>query len=343
MNVLDRVRRPLSTFAFVWLLAAIGATMSERMFWYWQTSPASHLEAAVFYSLPVAAALWLMARHGVGSWPQVVLASTTYAYVTEGVITPVMYSGGPFVPFFPVWFTAWHGLLAFCLLTFGLRWLLLQRRRAQLLGVAAAIGVCWGAWLTTSALPENVGDDELVEHNGELELLSDGDFSLYALSFTLIIIAAHWLVGHVWPTSWHPSRTFRWTVAGLCLLAATVWSAAYLWALPMFLAYTWLTDRLLRRFPTSAHATVLDRLAGRVRVVDLSPLLVMAPAAAATYTGINALEPSETALRIGFYGTIVTQTLAALVVLIWSAWRGPSRQDSTGETVPSRTLTPVDV
>lgn len=321
MHTLARLRGPLSTLAFVWLIAAIGVVVSERMFWFWETSPISHIEASIFYSLPVAATLWMMARNQVSTWPQLLIASTIYAYVTEGVITPVMYSGGPFVPFFPVWFTAWHGMLALVAFAFGIRWLLLERRITQLTAAAGAFGAFWGFWLTTSALPSQLEDPELLEVNDELHVLSTGEFAVYAATFTLIAIVAHWLVGFVWPQRWAPSRLYRRVVGGLCLLAAGLWSVAFLWALPMFLAYVWLTDRVLGWSGPPATDTLLDRLTGKVRMLDLWPLLVMAPTATLVYAGINATAPTEAVLNWIYFGTIVVQTLFALVVLIWASRR----------------------
>jgi|GEM_PF-2108307 len=321
-NTLTRkFRGAAQGLAFVYVIALLSQVVSERMFWYWDTSPLVHLEGALFYALPVAACLWMMSRHGVASWPGVVLASTIYAYVTEGVITPVLYSGGPFVPFFPVWFTAWHGLMAFGLFAFGIRALLLQGRWKVLLAVSAAFGGFWGTWLSTSSLPDVLEDADLIElHGGPLQVLSIEQFSIYVVTFTLVAIACHVVLGWLWPASFRIGRAAKMLIGGFCLLSAGMWSVAYLWALPMFVGLVWLTDRLLRD-RGSAEPSLLDRLHGRVPWLATWPLLAMIPAAIGTYAAITTADPSDGFLTAIFYGTIAVQTLAAAVLLVWSTRR----------------------
>ncbi len=101
-----RWRRAGSAVTFVLAASAIVTTGAERVFWFWTTSPIAHLEVIAFYTTSVVALFWVLHRYGVHDLASLVLTLPIFAYMTEGVLTPVLYSGGPFVPIFPLWFTA---------------------------------------------------------------------------------------------------------------------------------------------------------------------------------------------------------------------------------------------
>ena len=116
---LDPIRRGLQHLAFVFVVSLIAAVGSERMFWFWSTGLDEHLFVSAFYSVATAVTLWAIDRYRVSTWWSLWLASPLFALVVEGVITPVTYSGGPFVPIFPAWFAFWHGVLAFGVIVVG--------------------------------------------------------------------------------------------------------------------------------------------------------------------------------------------------------------------------------
>lgn len=307
---------------FVYVVALIGTVGSERFFWYWSDDPLSHLEGAFFYCMPVAAFLLALRRYGVHSLWGLVMALPFYAYVTEGVITPVLYSGGP-TPIFPLWFTGWHGLLSMLVLFVGIRYLAIERRTGVMAGVAVALGAFWGTWLITSLLPSQLEDPELIEGHGTLVAMEPAAFAGYVTTFTAILLGSHLLLNHVWPRSPQKLllRTEKPTV-GLLLFFAASWTVTVPWALPMFVVLGWLQVRVLRRHRDASPTapSMLTTLGAPASARSLLPLALIAPVASAAYAIWWKLEPSETTLNVIYFGTIAIQTLAA-TALLFVAWR----------------------
>ncbi len=308
----------LGRVVLVLLVASTAAVGSERMFWFWSPGLADHLVVVSVYWLPAAITLWAIARYRVSGWWSLLLATPLYALVTEGVVTPVTYSGGPFVPVFPAWFAFWHGILAFGVLVIGVRQLLMARRWRLLALVATGLGVFWGVWSTTLWLPENVEDPELLaDHGGALTVLDPAAFAQYAITFTVVVALGHWLMGFVWPTAFEPGRWSRRIVAGLASLMLVVWTFAVPWALPMFAAYAALQWWGLRRHERTAPTDDLfARLAGRTPPVGLLALAPMAAAAALVYWALWAVGPSHDILRTVMWTTIAVQAVAGGVISI---------------------------
>lgn len=323
--------------AFFYLVAVITAVGSERMFWFWSPGLRSHLEVAAFYAIATTTSLALMRRYQVDSWWSLMLAAPVVAYVVEGVITPILYSGGPFVPFFPVWFTMWHGILSFTVLVFVIRRLLLDETLAKLTMLALGLGVFWGVWSTTQWLPENYEDPELLAEHGTLRILNPDAFAGYAALFTGVLIVAHGVIGFVWPTGTPPpSGRLTWSerILGVLVLAgAAIWTAVYPWALPMFLAYAGVQVFALRRHRGQGPPERRDlfaQLAGRVRLRALLPLVIVAPTAAVTYAVLWRIAPSDLALRVLMYSIIAAQTAIGAVIMVWTFLRVVRRQASEG-------------
>ncbi|HEC10483.1 MAG TPA: hypothetical protein ENI86_13115, partial [Acidimicrobiales bacterium] len=160
------LRSVLRWTAFILLGGAITSVGSERMFWFWSSNPVDHWLTSLVYAVPFAAALWAISRYRVGGLASLILVAPLFAYVTEGVITPVMYSGGPLIPFFPAWFTFWHGFIGLVGLWYLLHLWMVRGRRKLILAASVGLGAFWGLWSTTLWLPENVGDPELIADNG---------------------------------------------------------------------------------------------------------------------------------------------------------------------------------
>lgn len=314
-----QLRAGLHRLLFVVLAAAIVGVSSERMFWYWATNPLDHLVVAMVYAPAIAGCLWFVDRYRVRGLCGLVLVAPLMGYFVEGVITPVVYSGGP-IPFFPVWFAVWHGVLGVGLMLFGIRWLLLARRTNALWGVAASLGAFWGLWSTTMWLPENVEDPELIAGaGGPLEILGPLDFGVYAASFSAILAAAHWLIGWVWLSEFRPTRAMVWVWIAVTGAAVIGWSVVLPWAAPMFVGGVALQQWGLRRHAVGNDRSLLAELHGPVAPAALVPLVAMPLAATAVYAVAWELQPAEDLVRYGaMYGVIGVQTLVGAVMIVRS-------------------------
>ena len=295
---------------FVFVSAVISVVASERMFWFWSTGLRVHLELALYYSFSIAVVFSAIARYRVDGWSALLLATPLYAYVTEGLITPILYTGGPFVPFFPAWFSFWHGIMAVGVLLFGVRSWVLRGRLKRLAWASVGLGLFWGTWLSTSRMPANANDQELIDEMGELVVLGPAAFARYAALFTGVLIVAHWLLGFVWPASFEPGKWSCRLAAGLIAIGLVSWTVAIPWALPMFVAYAGLQLLGLRRHrDNTTSADLFFQLHGRTPIKNLWPLVLMAPTAAGSYAALWAVNPSEFALQIVFYTVIAVQTV----------------------------------
>ncbi len=311
----------LRTLAFVYLSAVVAVVFSERVFWFWTPGLVAHAEGAAYYSLPVAVTVWAVAWFRVSTAWALLLVTPLYAYITEGVLTPVMYSGGPFVPFFPAWFAAWHGLGAIFVLWYWVRRWLLAGAWKLISALAAGVGVFWGVWASTLRLPEHVDDPDMVADIGRLTVLGPRDFAIYAALITAVLVVAHLGLDRVWPRQWHVGE--RSTRAGTVIVTmlAAAWTVVIPWALPMFVVYGMLQVRSLRRHRTvSSGPNIVEQLAGPIDVRHLAPLLLIVPTASASYLALWVASPSELVLRVIYYGIISVQTVIGCTVSLM-AWR----------------------
>ncbi len=303
-------------------IAAIATVFSERVFWFWTTSPVSHIELSLFYALPVGVVMVAIGRFRVDLGWSLLLVAPIFAFIVEGVLTPIIYTG-PFLPVFPAWFTAWHGIMALVVAVFLVRSWLLTDRRGLLALVSIGLGCFWGIWASTLRLPENVQDVELLADHDELVVLGPAAFARYAVTFTAIFVVAHLVLGFVWPTASGPWRSAERVVGALVAVGVIGWSVAVPWALPMFALYLLVPWLALRWHGAShranrAHASpdLISQLQGRVGFGAAAPLVLLAPAAASTYAALWAVDPSEDALRALMYSTIAVQSVAAAALVI---------------------------
>ncbi len=314
--------RTAKRFAFVFVVTTIAVVGSERFFWFWTPSIGQHFEGVAFYLIPVVVTLFVIDRFRVSNgWP-LMLALPIYAYLTEGLLTPILYSGGPFVPFFPVWFAAWHGLLSIFVLVVSVRRWLLDGNWRALSIVSIGLGIFWGAWSSTLRLPENAWDEEMIADLGELVVLNPTAFARYAGTFTFILIAAHVLLSFLWPRSFTLGRRTRQLLGALVLLGVIGWTVVIPWALPMFVAYVWLQVWALRSHREAYEGpTLFEQLHGRFPFVRAAPLILVGVGATATYAALWELDPGEDILQVLMFGTIAAQTVVGGIVMFRSIRR----------------------
>lgn len=325
---LQRLRHGARLALFVYLTATVGVMVSERVYWYYA---GFNVESVVFlgcfYLLPAMAGIWTLALARGASARLVILAGAIYAFVAEGILTPIIYIDGP-LPVMAAMFVGWHGILAFGVAWYGLRRLLLARR-PRLLALSSLIGGgFWGLWAATASLADPPDPEDLAGSGADGALLDAGQFGLYALSVTATLAGAHWLLGWVWPAGWRP-RT--WTAVSLVVMCLAYGVLAYgaeapliivPWAVIKLGALVALTLILVRRQERHRGPTVsaapLDALAGRVEVRSLIPLALLPGAAVVVYQPGLRLPPDGAEL---IYWTLVAlQVVLGAVVYLW-AWR----------------------
>lgn len=200
------------------VISALLAAFSETFYWY--AGGTDYPARVVFYLVPTTALLWSIARWPGSRWPAVVLAGAVYGFVTEGVLTTVVYGGFPFDPFATSYTAlAWHAIVS---VGFGL--VLLQRLLAggsvaRAVAAIALFGAFWGVWATTLRLPPEDGD-ELPAIAGLVGDVVVGTFALYTLAATAVIGACHFLLGRiVRPVDLSPGRGWQ----RFILLVGTTW------------------------------------------------------------------------------------------------------------------------
>ncbi len=328
--------RVASIATFVYLTSTILVTASERVFWYWAGfNFDSVLFLGVFYLIPTAAGLWVMALAPAVQVHQIVLAGAFYAIVTEGVLTPVIYSDGP-LPVLAAMFVTWHGLIAFVGFWYLVRRWLLRRDLTPLMAGSMSFGAFWGVWTLASAVGDPPNAAEALESDFDLTVLDPTNFGRYAVMVGATLVAAHWMIGFVWPTGWRPTR--RATIAllvvcgvyfSIAVLPAVVWAPL---KLSIMLVLTW---RLLRRHQEFAPetSTVLDQMSGRVRLLDCSVLLLMPLTAASVYALMWPLQNNPQILRTTYWSFVWIQVVIGSIAYIW-AWRQSRASVSRAEDVP---------
>lgn len=287
---------------------------SEKVYWYPQGY--AILELILFYAAPIYACFWVIDEFRVQQVAPLLLVASLYAFLVEGVLTPVMYEAGLADPFMPAYFVGWHGLLSFYFGWYLVRkWLVNQQWRRLLLGALLA-GLFWGGWALTYDLPEHSND---FPRPGPWSV---PEFGLHALTFSAIFLAGHWALGRWgWQTCFRPGRAERWVLSGVLLF---LWATMSLPGAPLgflklgvLLILVWLPlRRSARRNP---DGSVFSHLSGGVRVRHLAVLLAMPGMAIAVYALARWKPPGETLIRTFLEMAPALQTLAGGVAFLW-AW-----------------------
>ncbi len=286
---------------------------SEKAYWYPQGYAIGEL--LLFYAFPVFASLWVIDYFRVRRLPALVLVAALYAFLTEGVLTPILYEAGLLDLILPGYFVGWHGVLGVIFGWYFLRkWFVAGQWRKALVS-AAIFGLFWGTWAITYWLPENFKG---FERPGQWPTL---DFGFHAVTFTFMLIAAHWVLGRgVWQTVFKPGRLEKWIVlAGLVFFYATMSFPAAPFGfvkLAVLLTAVYIPLRINRQ--REQEGSLLTELVGTVKVQTLLPLLAMPVMATAVYGAAAALELPEAFIRAIFELAPLAQSFLGIVLFIWA-------------------------
>lgn len=315
-----------ATLSFVFVSALLAMIASERVYWYWGFTDVSTadvvrgtLEITLFYSVPMAAALWAMAKTPARRLHQLVLAATVFAFVVEGVLTAVIYEGGPMNPTLPAMFIGWHGLLAMIGSWYLTRRWLLERRRLALGIAGTVVGVLWGLWSTNSWLPENLLD---LEPGTSRSIADPTAFALYAAWVGALFIIGHWVLGRVWRPRFDPGRLGAASLA-VALIGLHVFIMIAVWWAPIMLAAMigFVAWALIRSRRGADGPTIFEQLDGAVRWRDAVILAMMPIAAAATYALAWTADLSHGTVELAFLAMVYLQVAAGAGFFLWAAFR----------------------
>ncbi|NND03153.1 MAG: hypothetical protein HKN91_10230 [Acidimicrobiia bacterium] len=318
---LHRVR----LFGFLYLSALLMVVASERIYWYWGgVTVDSILGLTLVYSIPAAAGLWALALTGGRQLHDVVLAGALFAFVVEGVVTPIIYADGP-LPLFAAMFVGWHGLVAFLGAWYLVRKWLLGGRVRLLLATSGLTGLAWGAWARAAATAETLDAEEvaaLLAEGIDTSVLTPGEFAIYAGLVGAIFMAGHWLVGYLWPQQWVPGRRSTRVVV---LVAIGYMSLAVLpiviWAPLKLAALVGGTVLLMKRTPTSTRPSIIAQLYGLVPLRRVLTLLPLPIAASASYWLVSVAAISENSLSGIYWSIVMTQVAGGALAYVWAARR----------------------
>lgn len=297
------------------VVSALLTAFSEAFYWY--AGGTDYLPRVVFYLIPTTALLWTIARWPGAGWPTIILAGAVYGFITEGVLTTVVYGGFPFDPF-AISYTslAWHAIVS---VGFGLVLLHRLLARGSAARAATAIGLFgafWGVWATTLRLPAEDGD-ELPAIAALVGDVATTTFALYTVAATVVIGVCHLLLGRlVRPIDIAPGLV--WTRA--MLVAGTIWFAILVvpaapWA-PVELAAllaicAWGLTRLARA--AAPGPPLAEVICEPVPVRRLAPLATLPLTAVVTYAALSSAELGDRAIRSG----VLEPVVAAQTLLGW--------------------------
>ncbi len=214
----ESMKQLIKRLGFVFLLTVVAVFFSEKAYWY--PTGFAIFELWIFYSVPIFACLWAIDYFKVNNFPTLILIASLYAFLVEGVITPVIFEGGLFDPIMPAYFIGWHGILAIVLGWFWFRKWLIDTQPIRLIGGAVGFGLLWGAWSISYWLPEY--QVEYADSIGPLGSVGPfwqvEEFGMYAFFFTGIMILSHLLLGlGGWQSLFKPSKFERWIIVILLL------------------------------------------------------------------------------------------------------------------------------
>lgn len=321
-----------SRLLLVVLMTAIAVFFSEKVYWY----PQGYVlwELLLFYAVPVYACLWAIAYFRVRRLSALVLVSALFAFLVEGVITPVIYEAGIFDPVMPSYFVGWHGWLSIILGWHYLQVWLVRAEWRKLLLVSTLFGSFWGTWSITFWLPEQAAEWQQLEALGEATTgqtqWSASEFGLYTLTFTGVLVFSYWLLGQGrWQRTFALSKAEKGLLIAILMFffATLVWPVSPLgiFKLTALLGILFLALRSNRQIESAGSlltelsaGSLLTELGEVVKPLPLLGLFAMPVMATAVYALALELELSEAAIRAVLDSITLLQVVIGGISLLWA-------------------------
>lgn len=310
------MKKIIHRLLFVGFSTLIAVFFSEKA--YWHVQGYAYVELVLYYAFPVYACLWAIDYFRVRRLSALVLVAALYAFLIEGVLTPVLYEAGFLDLLMPAYFIGWHGLLSFLFGWYGLRKCLVKGQWLWVLIFGFVFGLFWGIWAITWWLPE--------AYDGPVSAArwSIVNFGFYAFVFASTLVLSHWLLGRgMWPQEFKPSKVEKWVI-GLSLVAlfglivfpvlpmAIVKLVVLLWIVFLGLGAGRVGEE------KGLHRTIFSELAGSVKGVHVLALFAMPVAATGVYALATIWQPSEDGIRILLEGIPFLQVVVGGGVFLWA-------------------------
>ncbi len=314
MNKLLHLKPLLLRLGFVALSTAVFVFFSEKVYWYPQGYAIGEL--LLFYAFPTYACLWAVDYFQVRRLPGLLLVAALFAFLVEGVLTPVIYEAGLLDPIMPAYFVGWHGLLAVVFGWYLLRKWLVNGQWKRLLVGSLLFGLFWGLWAIVYWLPENF---EGFANPGQWAVV---DFGLHAFTFTLLLMGAHWLLGRGgWQAQFMLSRAEKWiaTAVLVFLFVTLAFPAAPLGIFKLlFLLTLVLLPLTIHHRRQQETGSIFSDLDGFVSGRYVWSLFAMPITATMVYALVTFIQPSEVAIRDIFELLPLLQLLLGGVLFLWA-------------------------
>ncbi len=254
-----------------------------------------------------------------------IFVASLFAFLIEGVITPVIYEAGLFDPIMPAYFIGWHGLLSFVFGWYLIRKWLVQGQWLRLLIGSTLFGIFWGGWSLTYWLPENVAEWEYIASIGEPTsgsvFWTENEFGLYTLIFTLMLALSHIILGYGgWQKQFKPSKIEQWgTVIALVTLFTLIVFPIRPLAIIKLIGMLGILFVMLRLRPQGqSRQTIFSSLSGSINPVHLLCLLIIPLTATTIYTLAIHFRPPEALLQSLSEDIPLLQACFGGILFLWA-------------------------
>ncbi|RMG41749.1 MAG: hypothetical protein D6732_02065 [Methanobacteriota archaeon] len=318
----------IKRWAFLLSSTSVMVYFSEKMYWYVQGY--SYLELILFYLFASYSVFWAIDHFKINDVWGLALAGILYPLFVEGVFTGIITAD--ITGIMLSYFVGWHTTLAVLIGWFWHRKLLIERRTRTIILSSVLLGLLLGFWATVYWLPENINDPELSPengfHSGKWLLI---DYALLQLYLGAIYIFSHFILSKTWIERFQPSKWENYTILSLVLLLSLIQALSSSFFI-LWLIFLYAIVLLALRKYSQGHSevTVLEQLAGEVRVRDILLLSLINLSAIVAYALVDAIELSEEVIRKLFLNGIVgIQVIYGAGILLYSIIRVWKRKDRT--------------